>query len=74
MYSHKPIINTKCRSEWEYLIREWVHDEKDRKMLTRFLLDGVRLEPLAEEFDMSSVQCQKRIFDAREQLFKHIPK
>ena len=66
------IVNAKSRSEWVILINEWVHNEVDRKMLSRFLLDGIHLEPLAEEFDLSTVQCQKRVDLAKKQLFKHL--
>jgi hypothetical protein len=65
-------INARCRSEWVALINEWVHNEVDRKMLIRYLLDGIHLEPLAEEFDLSTVQCQKRVDLAKKQLFKHL--
>lgn len=65
-------INARGRSEWITLINEWVHSEVDRKMLIRYLLDGIHLEPLSEEFDLSTVQCQKRVDLAKKQLFKHI--
>ena len=65
-------INARGRSEWVALINEWVHNEVDRKMLIRYLLDGIHLEPLAEEFDLSTVQCQKRVDLAKKQLFKHL--
>ena len=66
------IINSKSRTEWECLIDNWVHNEIDRKMLKRRLLDGICLEPLAEEFDLSTVQCQARVQKAEIQLFKNI--
>lgn len=72
MKRYSDIVNSKSRSEWEALIYEWVHNEVDRKMLSRYLLDGVHLEPLAEEFDLSTVQCQKRVDLAKKQLFNHI--
>ena len=73
MKKHTEIVNSKSRSEWEFLIREWVHNEKDRQMLVRYLLDGgITLEALAEEFELSTVQCQKRVDLAKKQLFKHI--
>jgi radical SAM superfamily enzyme with C-terminal helix-hairpin-helix motif len=72
MKKYSDVINSKNRSEWEALIREWVHNEIDRKMLARYLLDGIHLEPLAEEFDLSTVQCQKRVDTAKKQLFNHI--
>ena len=49
------------------LIREHIHNERDRKILYRRLVDGVCFEPLAEEFDMSvrqilfSSSCAKSI-------------
>jgi hypothetical protein len=72
MKKYSDIINAKSRGEWESLIYQWVHNEVDRKMLVRYLLDGIHLEPLAEEFDLSTVQCQKRVDLAKKQLFKHI--
>lgn len=72
MKRYTDIVNSKSRSEWEALILEWVHNEVDRKMLSRYLLDGVHLEPLAEEFDLSTVQTQKRVDLAKKQLFGHI--
>jgi Zn-finger protein len=68
----KEIVDDKGRSEWVALICEWVHNEQDRKMLERHLLDGIPLEPLAEEFNLSAVQTQKRVQKAKEQLFRHI--
>ena len=66
------IIDSKSRSEWEKLIDEWVHNEVDRRMLKRRLLDGVCFEPLAEEFELSVNHCQTRIKKAKAQLFKNI--
>lgn len=66
------ILNEKSRSEWERLIDEWVHNQRDREMLKRRLLDGVCIEPLSEEFNLSAVQTQSIISKAQKQLFKHI--
>lgn len=64
-------INAKSRSEWEHLINEWVHSELDRRMLVRYLLDDLTLERIAEEVDLSFVQCQKRVALAKKQLLEH---
>lgn len=72
MKRYTELVNSKSRTEWETLIKEWIHDERDRKMLSRHLLDGIHLEPLAEEFELSTVQCQKRVDLAKKQLFKNI--
>ncbi len=66
------LINTKCRKEWEDLIDSWVHNEVDRQMLKRRLLDGICFEPLAEEFGLSVNHCQARIKKAKTQLFKNV--
>ena len=66
------IIDSKSRREWEELIDNWVHNEVDRKMLKRRLLDGICFEPLAEEFELSVNHCQTRIKKAKAQLFKNI--
>lgn len=66
------IINSKPRSEWLALIEEWVHDERDRALLRRRLLDNVTLEALAEEFNLSTVGTKKRVARARAQLFSHL--
>lgn len=34
-------------------ISEYVHSERDRRVLVRRYVDGVTIERLAEEFDMS---------------------
>lgn len=72
MKKYSATINEKSRSEWIAIINEWIHNEVDRKMLIRYLLDGIHLEPLAEEFELSTVQTQKRVDNAKKQLFKHI--
>ena len=66
------IINSKSRTEWEGLIDNWIHNEVDRKMLKRRLLDGVKFEGLAEEFELSVNHTQTRVKKAKEQLFKNI--
>ena len=38
------------------LIDEHIHSERDRNILKRRLIDGIRYEPLAEEYDMSRAQ------------------
>jgi len=40
-------------SEIKILIDEYVHSERDRKILVRRFCDNICFEPLAEEFDLS---------------------
>jgi len=66
------IVNGKNRQEWLDLIFQWVHSELDRKMLERYLLDGLSIEQVAEDVNLSTVQAQKRLKNAKTQLFSHI--
>ena len=68
----KEVIDSKCREEWERLIYSWIHNEVDRKMFARWALDGIAIEDVAEEFELSTNRCQERISNAKEQLFNHI--
>ena len=54
------------------LIAEWIHSERDRRLLERRLIDGVTFERLAEEFDMSVRQIKNIVYKTQEQLFRHL--
>lgn len=60
--------NSQIRS----LIDEWIHSERDRKILERRLIDGITFERLAEEFDLSVRQTKNIIYAAEEKLFKKL--
>ena len=59
-------------SEISKLIDEWIHSERDRKILKRRLIDGICYEPLADEMDMSVRQVKNIVSKAEQQLFKHL--
>ncbi len=66
---------SKSRSEWERLIDEWVigrNAERDKAILKRRLLDGVLLEPLAEEFGLSVQQIKTIIYKSQNKIISHI--
>ena len=66
---------SKPRSEWEHLIDEYVigkNAERDRQILKRRMLDGVCLEPLAEEFDLSVQRIKIIIYNSQNRIMKHI--
>ena len=54
------------------IIGEWIHSERDRRLLERRLIDGVTFERLADEFDMSDRQVRRIVYKLQEQLFKHL--
>lgn len=66
------ILDDLSRSNIEYLIDEWIHNERDRRILKRRLLDGITYERLAEEFDLSSTQIKNIVYKSESRLFKHI--
>lgn len=59
-------------SEISHIIDEYIHNERDRNLLKRRLIDGICYEPLAEEFDLSTKQVQNIIRKSELILFKHI--
>ena len=54
------------------LIDEYIHNERNRAILKRRLIDGLCLEKLAEEFDLSVRQTKNIIYKEQERLFRHI--
>ena len=53
-------------------IDEWIHSERDRKILKRRLIDGICFEPLADEFGLSVRQMKNIVSKAEAKLFRHI--
>lgn len=49
------------RSKLSGIIDEWVLNETDRAMLRRNLIDGRTIEAIAEEFNYSPRQTQRRL-------------
>lgn len=60
------------RTQWETLIDEWIFSERDRELIKRRLLDGVCIEPLAEEFYLSVRHTQTIIANCENILLKHV--
>ena len=60
------------RSEIEHYIDEWIFSERDRAILKRRILDGIKYEPLAEEFDMSVRQIKRIVYKTEDRLYKHM--
>lgn len=59
-------------SEWEHIIDEWIFDERNRKIAKRRFLDGVKIESLAEEFELSVQQTKTILHRSINILIKHI--
>lgn len=59
-------------SQIKLLIDEWVHSERDRKILYRRLVDGISFEPLAEEFDLSTRYVKTIVYKNEQIIFSHL--
>lgn len=60
------------RSQVANLIDEWIFSERDRAICRRRILDGIRYEPLAEEFDLSVQRVKTIVHQCEQTLQKHI--
>lgn len=58
------------RGEIEHLIDEYIHNERNRAILKRRLLDGICYEPLAEEFDLSDRQVKNIVYKGEAIIFR----
>jgi DNA-directed RNA polymerase sigma subunit (sigma70/sigma32) len=58
----------KSRSEVEYIIDEWIFNERNRNILKRRMLDGITFERLAEEFDLSTQQVKTIVYKCRDTI------
>lgn len=68
----KPDFDEISNSEIAHAIDEWIHSERDRKILKRRLIDGICYEPLADEFGMSVRQMKEIVYRSEAKLFRHI--
>ena len=62
------------RSEIENLIDEWILNKRDRYILKRRLLDGIKFEDLAEEVEMSVRQVKSIVYKCEQRLFTKVEK
>ena len=61
-------------SEIEKAIDDFVHSQRDRAVLKRRYIDGILIEPLSEEFDLSPRQIRNIIYKNEKIIFAHISK
>ena len=59
-------------SEIGKLIDEYIHSERDRRILRLRLIDGFTYEQIAELVDMSVRQVKNIVYRAQERLFDKI--
>lgn len=54
------------------IIDEYIHSERDRKIMADRLVNGMCYEPLAEKYDLSVTQVKRIIYRCQETIFKHL--
>ena len=56
-------------SQIRRIIEDFIHSERDRKILTRRLIDGITFEKLAEEQEMSVRQIKNIVYKGESRIF-----
>ena len=56
------------------IIGEYIHDERNRNLMLRRMIDNVTIERLAEEFDLSVSQVKRIIWKNSAVIFRHMEK
>ena len=60
------------RSELQYLIDQWIFNERDRLIVSDRLLRSATYEQLAEKYDMSDRQIKNIVYKSIDRLEKHM--
>ena len=60
------------RSELQYLIDQWIFNERERLILSDRLLIGTTYERLAEKYDLSTQQVKNIVYKAMDRLERHL--
>lgn len=59
----------------EILIDKWIagrNAERNRAILKRRMIDGIKFESLAEEFDLSVQQTKNIVYKGQDRIFRHL--
>ena len=60
------------RSELQYLIDQWIFNDRHRMILADRLFNGTTYERLAEKYDLSTQQVKNIVYKAMDRLEKHL--
>lgn len=60
-------------TELSNLIDEWIKSDRNRRILKRRLIDGIALEPLSEEFDLTVDRIKQILRKEGSIVEDHIP-
>lgn len=59
-------------SQIEKIIDEHIHSDRDRRLLKRRFIDGIKIEPLSEEFSLSTKQVKNIIYKHQNTIFRYL--
>lgn len=59
-------------SEIRQAIDEWIHSERDRRIMVDRLINGYTYEKLAEIYDLSVRQIKNIVYNEEDKLFKKL--
>lgn len=65
-------FNNISNTQLSHTIDEWIKNERDRKILKRRFIDGIRIEPLAEEFNLTVDRIKQIIYKDKAIIEQHI--
>ena len=65
-------LNELSTNDIEYFIEQYIHNEVHRAILRRRLLDHVKYEALAEEFNYSVRQVKRIVYKNQDILYQKI--
>lgn len=60
------------RSELQYIIDQWIFNERHRIILADRLFNGTTYERLAEKYGLSTQQVKTIVYKAMDRLEKHL--
>ncbi len=60
------------RSQWEVLIDQYVFNARNREIAKKRLLDGSRIDELAEEYCLSPERVKKIMAGVKDTLLRHL--
>lgn len=60
------------RDQWEHLIDQYVFHARNREIAKKRLLDGYRIDDLAEEYCLSPERVKKIMAGVKDTLLRHI--
>ena len=62
-------FNNISNTDLQHIIEEWIKNERDRGIMKRRLIDGITIEKLAEEYDLSVKQVHRLTMKYSEYLY-----